>query len=215
MMHGSLPVKLRVLRAQQGLTLAEAAERIGIGRDTLSDLEHGVRHPVLSTLAKIAEGYDVPLEDLLASESEPALAGASPKAEAPRAGQAPTQRSSAAEEAQERARTTADEVLEEVALGFSGAHEFEKHVARTATRVHFLMDEAKSALGELGDAKEYTERFGPELAERYQAYIDAVRVTTQEFDKDLRPLLLRMHADASEAERERQSPHTERTTNNG
>ena len=86
MMHRSLPVKLRVLRAQQGLTLAEAAERIGIGRDTLSDLERGVRHPVLSTLAKIAEGYDVPVEDLLASEAEPALAGASPKAEAPTPG---------------------------------------------------------------------------------------------------------------------------------
>src|SRR5215217_2207109 len=88
MMHGSLPVKLRVLRAQQGLTLAEAAERIGIGRDTLSDLERGIRHPVLSTLAKIAEGYEVPVEDLLASEAVPALAGASPKAEAPATGPA-------------------------------------------------------------------------------------------------------------------------------
>jgi transcriptional regulator with XRE-family HTH domain len=76
-MHGSLPAKLRVLRARQGLTLIEAAEKIGIGRDTLSDLERGNRHPVMPTLAKIAQGYGVPVEELL---EEPALAG---KAEAP------------------------------------------------------------------------------------------------------------------------------------
>lgn len=65
MMHGSLPAKLQVLRARQGLTLIEAAEKIGIGRDTLSDLERGNRHPVMPTLAKIAQGYGVPVEDLL------------------------------------------------------------------------------------------------------------------------------------------------------
>jgi transcriptional regulator with XRE-family HTH domain len=47
------------------LTLIQAAERLGIGRDTLSDLERGNRHPVMPTLAKIAEGYDVPVEELL------------------------------------------------------------------------------------------------------------------------------------------------------
>jgi transcriptional regulator with XRE-family HTH domain len=78
MMPESLPAKLQVLRARQGLTLIEAAEKIGIGRDTLSDLERGNRHPVMPTLAKIAQGYGVPVEDLL---EEPALAG---KAEAPR-----------------------------------------------------------------------------------------------------------------------------------
>jgi transcriptional regulator with XRE-family HTH domain len=73
MMHGSLPAKLRVLRARQGLTLIDAAEKIGIGRDTLSDLERGNRHPVMPTLAKIAEGYGVPVEELL--EEEPVAAG--------------------------------------------------------------------------------------------------------------------------------------------
>jgi transcriptional regulator with XRE-family HTH domain len=71
-----LPGKLRVLRAQQGLTLVEAAERIGIGRDTLSDLERGRRHPVMPTLAKIAQGYGVPVEELL----EPVEEMAAPKA---------------------------------------------------------------------------------------------------------------------------------------
>jgi transcriptional regulator with XRE-family HTH domain len=78
MISGSLAERLRVLRAQRGMTLVEAAEQAGVGRDTLSDLERGRRHPVIPTLAKIAQGYGVPVEDLL---EEPALAG---KAEAPR-----------------------------------------------------------------------------------------------------------------------------------
>jgi transcriptional regulator with XRE-family HTH domain len=79
MMHKSLPIELRVLRAREGLTLKEAAEQIGIGRDTLSDIERGKQRPVLSTLAKIAEGYGVPVEHLL---EEPAL----PLAEVPDTG---------------------------------------------------------------------------------------------------------------------------------
>ena len=75
MMHGSLPAKLQVLRARQGLTLIEAAEKIGIGRDTLSDLERGNRHPVMPTLAKIAKGYGVSVEDLL---EEPVPSGEAP-----------------------------------------------------------------------------------------------------------------------------------------
>jgi transcriptional regulator with XRE-family HTH domain len=78
MMQGSLAEKLRVLRARMGLSLTEAASRAGVTRDTLSDLEHGKRQPYMPTLAKIADGYGVPVEDLL---EEPALAG---KAEAPR-----------------------------------------------------------------------------------------------------------------------------------
>ena len=72
-MRESLPGKLHVLRARQGLTLIEAAEKIGIGRDTLSELERGRRHPLKPTLAKIAEGYGVPIEALLSDEEEPAL----------------------------------------------------------------------------------------------------------------------------------------------
>src|SRR5215208_1070685 len=88
MMQGSLPTRLRLLRAQQGLTLVEAAEKIGIGRDTLSELERGRRHPVMPTLSKIARGYGVQVDELLdleevpqeALSEEPALTG---KAEAP------------------------------------------------------------------------------------------------------------------------------------
>jgi transcriptional regulator with XRE-family HTH domain len=65
MISGSLAERLRVLRAQRGMTLAKAAEQAGVGRDTLSDLERGRRHPVMPTLAKIAQGYGVPVEELL------------------------------------------------------------------------------------------------------------------------------------------------------
>jgi transcriptional regulator with XRE-family HTH domain len=73
-------MRLRVLRAERGLSLTEAAERAGIQRQTLALLERGERHPHDPTLAKIAKGYGVPIEDLL---EEPALAGTPGKAEAP------------------------------------------------------------------------------------------------------------------------------------
>ena len=70
-------MRLRVLRAERGLSLTEAAERAGIQRQTLALLERGERHPHDPTLAKIAKGYGVPVDELL---EEPVPAG---KAEAP------------------------------------------------------------------------------------------------------------------------------------
>jgi transcriptional regulator with XRE-family HTH domain len=59
-------MRLRVLRAERGLSLTEAAERAGIQRQTLALLERGERHPHDVTLAKLARAYGVPVEDLLA-----------------------------------------------------------------------------------------------------------------------------------------------------
>jgi transcriptional regulator with XRE-family HTH domain len=78
MMETWLPHKLRTLRVRQGLTLVEAAKKTGVTRATLSELERGHRQPVAPTLVKIAEGYGVPVEELL---EEPV-----PLAEAPEAG---------------------------------------------------------------------------------------------------------------------------------
>jgi transcriptional regulator with XRE-family HTH domain len=69
-MHGSLPTRLRVLRAERGLTLRDAEHQTGVDKDTLSKIERGQRHPHDVTLAKIAKGYGVPVEELL---EEPAL----------------------------------------------------------------------------------------------------------------------------------------------
>ena len=71
-MKGSLAERLRVLRAQEGLTLNEASAKIGVNRHTLRDLELGKREPYGPTIRKIAEAYNVSLVQLL---EEPALAG--------------------------------------------------------------------------------------------------------------------------------------------
>ena len=76
-MHGSLATKLRVLRAERGLTVRQVAELSGVAKETISQVERGERHPYDRTLAKLAHAYDVPVDELL---EEPALAG---KAKAP------------------------------------------------------------------------------------------------------------------------------------
>jgi transcriptional regulator with XRE-family HTH domain len=79
LMEGSLAKRLRVLRAQRGMTLREAANLVHVRPATLSDIEHGRSRPHDLTLAKIAEGYGVQVEELI---EEPARA-TSGKAEAP------------------------------------------------------------------------------------------------------------------------------------
>src|SRR3954452_18820062 len=71
MMETWLPRKLRLLRVRQGLTLVEAAKKTGVTRVTLSELERGHREPVAPTLVKIADGYGVPVEELLGEPVAP------------------------------------------------------------------------------------------------------------------------------------------------
>ncbi len=77
-MQDTLARRLRVLRAERSLTLRDAERLTGVDKDTLSKIERGARHPQDITLAKIAKGYGVPVEELL---EEPV-----PLAEAPEAG---------------------------------------------------------------------------------------------------------------------------------
>src|SRR5215212_3585771 len=86
MKQTSLGRKLRVLRAERGLTLREASSLTGVTKETISGLERGIRHPHDVTLAKLAEGYGVPVEDLL---EEPLVAL---KAEAPDSGRSAPER---------------------------------------------------------------------------------------------------------------------------
>jgi transcriptional regulator with XRE-family HTH domain len=75
MMEGiqnSLGTKLRLLRARAGITQEVAAERIGITQESLSQLERNRRQPYMPTLVKLAEGYGVPVEELLVEQEEPA-----------------------------------------------------------------------------------------------------------------------------------------------
>jgi transcriptional regulator with XRE-family HTH domain len=64
-MQESLGHRLRVMRAERGLSLREAARRAGMVKETISDIERGHTHPYDVTLAKLAKAYDVPVEELL------------------------------------------------------------------------------------------------------------------------------------------------------
>jgi transcriptional regulator with XRE-family HTH domain len=68
-MQYTLARKLRVLRAERGLTLREAEELTGVDKDTLSKIERGLRRPYDVTLSKLAKGYGVPVEELLEADS--------------------------------------------------------------------------------------------------------------------------------------------------
>ncbi len=55
---------IRRLRAEKGLTVRELAEASGVNKNTISDLEHGLRKPRPVTLGKLAVALGVPVEAL-------------------------------------------------------------------------------------------------------------------------------------------------------
>jgi transcriptional regulator with XRE-family HTH domain len=77
MMQESLARKLRVLRAERGITLQEAEELTGVTRETLGALEHGQRGAYTNTLQKIADGYGTTVGELLEERPPVPLAEAS------------------------------------------------------------------------------------------------------------------------------------------
>lgn len=56
---------VRRIRTAQRLTMGEAAERVGISKAMLSKIENAQTSCSLSTLARLAAGFDVPLTSLL------------------------------------------------------------------------------------------------------------------------------------------------------
>ncbi|NGO68258.1 helix-turn-helix domain-containing protein [Streptomyces boncukensis] len=61
----SVGPRLRALRRDRGLTLAELAAATGASESTLSRLESGQRRATLELLLPLARTYDVPLDDLV------------------------------------------------------------------------------------------------------------------------------------------------------
>ena len=57
--------RLKRMRSQRGITLADLSERTGISKSTLSRLETGQRRPSLELLLPLAQTYRVPLDDLV------------------------------------------------------------------------------------------------------------------------------------------------------
>lgn len=65
-MNGEL---LRRLRKQRGFTIAEAAESVGISRQSLSNYERGVREPSLKILITMSDLYQISMDELAGKKS--------------------------------------------------------------------------------------------------------------------------------------------------
>lgn len=57
--------RLRALRRERGITLADVAATTGVSESTLSRLESGLRRATLELLLPLARTYGVPLDDLV------------------------------------------------------------------------------------------------------------------------------------------------------
>ncbi|TDD93807.1 helix-turn-helix domain-containing protein [Actinomadura rubrisoli] len=62
---GAVGPRLRALRRDRGITLADLAATTGVSESTLSRLESGQRRATLELLLPLARTYDVPLDDLV------------------------------------------------------------------------------------------------------------------------------------------------------
>ncbi|MBW4094801.1 MAG: helix-turn-helix transcriptional regulator [Acidobacteria bacterium] len=62
---GNLGLRLRQVRTEQGLTLAEVAADTGISTSTLSRLESGQRKATLELLLPLSRTFQLPLDDLI------------------------------------------------------------------------------------------------------------------------------------------------------
>lgn len=63
----SIHACLKEARIDKGLTQEEAADRIGVTRQAVSAYESGKRQPGIDMLMKLAEVYEVSIENLLYS----------------------------------------------------------------------------------------------------------------------------------------------------
>lgn len=57
---------IRSYRKQRGMSQEDLAEKSGLSRNYISDIERGVRNPSLLALIGIAKALRMPLRDLLA-----------------------------------------------------------------------------------------------------------------------------------------------------
>lgn len=62
----AVAAQIRALRAERGLSLSALAAAAGVGKGSLSEIEHGARNPTLATLYALAGALGVPLATLLA-----------------------------------------------------------------------------------------------------------------------------------------------------
>ena len=65
MSEDSIPLNLRSIRADAGLSLSKAAELTGVSKAMLGQIERGESSPTIATLWKIAKGFHLPLTALI------------------------------------------------------------------------------------------------------------------------------------------------------
>ncbi|AFK87736.1 transcriptional regulator [Thermoanaerobacterium phage THSA-485A] len=62
--------RLKKIRKEQGLSLRALAEKSGISKSTLNDIENGKSNPTTETLAKIAKALNIKMSDLFRTEND-------------------------------------------------------------------------------------------------------------------------------------------------
>jgi transcriptional regulator with XRE-family HTH domain len=73
-MEGLVSRKLLMARLERGLTLRGAAKLTGVSKETISELERGMRKPHPPTLYKLAQGYEAKVSDFLEEPADAPLA---------------------------------------------------------------------------------------------------------------------------------------------
>lgn len=61
-------INLREIRSRSGLSLSQAAERTGVSKAMLGQIERGESSPTIATLWKLAKGFHLPLSAFLRTE---------------------------------------------------------------------------------------------------------------------------------------------------
>jgi transcriptional regulator with XRE-family HTH domain len=67
----ALANRIKELREQKGISQEELAHRAGLSRTGMGFLETGKRWPRLDTLMKVADGLNIPLNELLKGLHKP------------------------------------------------------------------------------------------------------------------------------------------------
>ena len=71
-----LSTRIKSWRQDRGLSQMELAEQSGFARSTLSKIENGLLSPTFEILLKLAQGFHVPISELLRPEEDrPTMAG--------------------------------------------------------------------------------------------------------------------------------------------
>lgn len=75
MTDDSIPLNLRHIRSEAGVSLSKAAEMTGVSKAMLGQIERGESSPTIATLWKIAKGFSLPLSALIDEPARPDAQG--------------------------------------------------------------------------------------------------------------------------------------------